>query len=156
MRKDWHRYFMRIALLVSERATCIRRQVGAVLVKDKRILSTGYNGPPKGLAHCSVVGCLRDKLGVPSGERQEICRGIHAEQNAIVQAAYFGVSINGGVIYVTHQPCITCSKLIINAGLKAVYYLNPYPDPLGEQILSEASVPLIKIDIDNEDTYYFR
>jgi len=143
-RPSWDEYFMQITQLVAKRSTCLRRKVGAILVRDKRILCTGYNGPPRGLAHCSEVGCLRDKLGIPSGERQEICRGLHAEQNAIIQAALYGISIKNSILYCTHQPCITCSKMIINAGIKKVIFLGDYPDPLAREILKEAKIELIK------------
>jgi len=133
---------MEIARQVATRSTCLRRHVGAVIVRDKRILSTGYNGAPRGLPHCDVVGCLRERLGIPSGQRQEICRGLHAEQNAIIQAALHGVSIEGGTIYVTHQPCITCAKMIINAGIVRVVCANGYPDDLARQMLQEAHVAL--------------
>lgn len=143
-RPSWDEYFMQITQLVAKRSTCLRRKVGAILVRDKRILCTGYNGPPRGLAHCSEVGCLRDKLGIPSGERQEICRGLHAEQNAIIQAALYGISIKDSILYCTHQPCITCSKMIINAGIKKIIFLGDYPDPLAREILKEAKIELIK------------
>jgi len=133
---------MEIAFKVATRSTCLRRHVGAVIVRGKRILTTGYNGPPSGLAHCDEVGCLREQLGIPSGQRQEICRGLHAEQNAIIQAALYGVSIEGSTIYVTHQPCITCAKMIINAGIKRIVYANPYPDELARSMLEEAGVIL--------------
>jgi len=136
---------MQIARVVATRSTCLRRHVGAVLVKDKRILTTGYNGAPRGLPHCLEVGCLREQLGIPSGERQELCRGLHAEQNAIIQAAYYGVSIEGATLYCTHQPCITCAKMLINAGIKRIIFEEPYPDELAEQMLREAKVELIKI-----------
>ncbi len=135
---------MQITQLVAKRSTCIRRQVGAIIVKDKRILCTGYNGPPAGLPHCSEVGCLREKLNIPSGERQEICRGLHAEQNAIIQAALHGISIKDSVLYCTHQPCITCSKMIINAGIVKVIFQGEYPDKLAREILNQAGVKLIK------------
>lgn len=142
MRPSWDQYFVEIAQQVATRSTCLRRTVGAVIVRDKRILSTGYNGPPSGVAHCDEVGCLRERLGIPSGQRQEICRGLHAEQNAIIQAALHGVSTHGGTIYVTHQPCVTCAKMIINAGLLRVVWLNGYPDALAREILEEANVAL--------------
>lgn len=142
MRPSWDEYFVEIARQVATRSTCLRRHVGAVIVRDKRILSTGYNGAPRGLAHCDVVGCLREKMGIPSGQRQEICRGLHAEQNAIIQAALHGVSIEGGTIYVTHQPCITCAKMIINAGIVRVVCANGYPDELARQMLEEAHIVL--------------
>jgi dCMP deaminase len=142
MRPSWDQYFVEIAQQVATRSTCLRRAVGAVIVRDKRILCTGYNGPPSGLAHCDEVGCLRERLGIPSGQRQEICRGLHAEQNAIIQAALHGVSTQGGTIYVTHQPCVTCAKMIINAGILRVVWLNGYPDELAREILGEANVAL--------------
>jgi dCMP deaminase len=145
-RLSWNSYFMEIARLVGQRSTCIRRKVGAVIVRDKHILATGYNGAPKGLAHCTQVGCLREELGIPSGERVEICRGIHAEQNALVQAARFGISLEGGTCYCTLQPCVTCSKLLINAGIKKIYYIEGYADKLGGEMLAQAGVDLIQID----------
>lgn len=113
---------------------------------DKRILSTGYNGAPIGLKHCEEVGCLREKLGVPSGQRHELCRGLHAEQNAIVQAANSGISIKGGTIYVTDQPCVLCAKMIINAGIKRVVFSGDYPDELSTNMLQEAGIELIKFE----------
>lgn len=144
MRPDWDSYFMQIAHLVATRSTCIRRRVGAVIVKDKRILSTGYNGVPSGLLHCLDIGCLRDKLKIPSGERQELCRGLHAEQNAIIQGAMYGVSLMGSVIYVTNQPCITCAKMLIQSGIIKIYYQGDYPDPLSLEMLDEAGIETIK------------
>ncbi|MBD3286300.1 cytidine deaminase [candidate division WOR-3 bacterium] len=141
-RLPWDEYFMRIAVLVAERSTCIRRKVGAVIVRDKHILATGYNGAPKGLPHCTEIGCLREKMGIPSGERVEICRGIHAEQNALVQAARFGISLEGGICYSTVQPCVTCTKLLINAGICRVFYIESYADKLGEEMLRQAGVEL--------------
>jgi len=138
VRPSWDKYFLEIAAVVAGRSTCLRRQVGALIVKDKRILTTGYNGAPRGLAHCLDVGCLRDDSGADSGKVHELCRGLHAEQNAIIQAALHGVSIDGGVLYSTHQPCVLCTKMIINAGLWAIYYLEPYPDPLAKRLLEEA------------------
>lgn len=133
-------YFMEIASVVAKRSTCLRQHVGAVIVKDKRILATGYNGAPSGLPHCDEVGCLRDKMDVPSGERQELCRGVHAEQNAIIQAAKFGISVDGGTLYSTHCPCITCAKMIINAGIKRVVYGREYADKRGLELLKEAGI----------------
>lgn len=144
-RPSWDEYFMEIARVVATRSTCLRRQVGAVLVKEKRILTTGYNGAPRGLPHCLDIGCLREQLKIPSGERQELCRGLHAEQNAIIQAAYYGVSIMDATIYCTHQPCITCAKMLINAGIKRIIYEEAYPDELAEQMLKEANVELMRI-----------
>ncbi len=139
-RPSWNEYFLTIATMVASRSTCLRRRVGAVLVSDKRILSTGYNGPPRGLVHCAQRGCLREELGIPSGERHEICRGLHAEQNAIIQAALFGVSIKESVLYCTTFPCIICSKMLINSGVKAIYYIDGYPDELSLEMLKEAGV----------------
>jgi dCMP deaminase len=139
-RPGWEEYFMDIARLVARRSTCLRRQVGAVVVKDKHILATGYNGTPSGIAHCSEVGCLRQKLNVPSGERHELCRGLHAEQNAIIQAAKHGVNIAGATLYCTNSPCVICSKMIINAGLEKIVYLEGYPDTLSQEMLREAGL----------------
>ncbi len=144
IRPGWNEYFMNMAQLVSTRTTCIRRGVGAVIVKEKRVLATGYNGVPKGIEHCLVRGCLREKLGIPSGQRQEICRGLHAEQNAIIQAARFGISIKDSVIYCTHQPCVTCAKMIINAGIVEVIFGGEYPDKLAIEMLKEAKIKLTK------------
>jgi dCMP deaminase len=137
---------MNITALVAQRSTCTRRAVGAIIVKDKRILSTGYNGAPTGIRHCLEVGCLRESLQVPSGERHELCRGIHAEQNAIIQAAYHGVSVNNAVLYCTNQPCAICAKMIINAGIKKIYYQSGYTDALAQEMLTEAGIDLIKHD----------
>ncbi len=145
-RPSWDEYFMEIAKLVSTRSTCLRRQVGAVLVKDKRILATGYNGAPAKLPHCLDVGCLRQQMGIPAGERHELCRGLHAEQNAIIQAAYHGVSIRGATLYCTHHPCIICTKMLINAGIERVVYLEGYPDPLSQEMLAESKVKVEKFE----------
>ncbi|MDZ4183553.1 MAG: cytidine/deoxycytidylate deaminase family protein [Desulfuromonadales bacterium] len=139
-RPSWDEYFMEIAKLVASRSTCLRRQVGAVMVKDKNILSTGYNGTPSGIRHCSEVGCLRQQMNVPSGERHELCRGLHAEQNAIIQAAKHGVNIDGAVLYCTHSPCIICSKMLINSGVKRIVCTDGYPDPLAKAMLDEAGL----------------
>lgn len=146
MRLSWDQYFMEMAEVVKKRSTCLRRQVGAVVVKDKRILSSGYNGAPSGIRHCEETGCLREQLNIPSGERHELCRGTHAEQNAIIQAALHGVKIEGATIYVTHQPCILCTKIIINAGIKTVIYQGDYPDTFSEEMLKEAGIELVKCD----------
>ncbi|MEA3406582.1 MAG: cytidine/deoxycytidylate deaminase family protein [Chloroflexota bacterium] len=151
MRPSWDDYFLQLAQQVATRSTCLRRHVGAVIVRDKQIITTGYNGPPSGLAHCDETGCLRDQLGIPSGERQEICRGLHAEQNAIIQAALHGVSTKGATIYVTHQPCITCAKMIINAGIVRVVCANSYPDELARSMLKEAGIPLEVREAENGD-----
>ena len=145
-RPSWEEYFMEIAYLVAKRSTCLRRQVGAVVVKNKNILATGYNGAPRGITHCEVAGCIREKLNVPSGERHELCRGLHAEQNAIIQAAYHGTSIAGADLYCTNRPCIICSKMIINAGIEKIYYQDGYSDPLAEEMVSESGLVLIKME----------
>ncbi|WP_148894453.1 deoxycytidylate deaminase [Geothermobacter ehrlichii] len=150
MRPGWDRYFMDIATLVASRSTCLRRQVGAVVVKAKNILATGYNGTPSGITHCEVAGCLREQLKVPSGQRHELCRGLHAEQNAIIQAARHGVNLDGGVLYCTHSPCIICSKMLINAGIRKVVYLEGYPDELSLQMLQEAGIELVPFSADEE------
>jgi dCMP deaminase len=140
---------MDITHLVAKRSTCLRRHVGAVLVKDKKILATGYNGAPSGLEHCLDVGCLRDQLGIPSGERHELCRGLHAEQNAIIQAAYHGVQIRGATLYCTNHPCIICSKMIINAGIQRIIYEEGYADALAKEMLKESRVKVERINREN-------
>jgi len=144
-RPSWQEYFAEIALLVSSRSTCLRRKVGAVLVRNKRLLTTGYNGAPSGVAHCLEVGCLRDQMGVPSGERHELCRGLHAEQNAIIQAATHGISIEGADLYCTNLPCIICTKMLLNAGIRRVFYLDGYADEMSLAMMEEAGVELIHL-----------
>ena len=139
-RPDWESYFMTLAAVAATRSTCLRRHVGAVIVRDGQVIGTGYNGSPKGTPHCSETGCLRSVLNIPSGERQEMCRGSHAEMNAIAQAASVGVSTAGAVLYCTHSPCAFCSKAIINAGIRRVVYLNSYPDELAERLRAEAGL----------------
>ena len=139
-RPTWDEYFLGIADLISRRSTCLRRRVGAVLVKDKRILATGYNGAPREIAHCSETGCIREKLNIPSGERHELCRGLHGEQNAFLQAALHGTSLKGASLYSTTQPCIICAKMIINAGIKEIIIKGGYPDKMARDILREAKV----------------
>ena len=139
-RPDWDHYFMEIARVVSKRSTCLRRSVGAVIVKNRQIVATGYNGTPSGLEHCAVTGCLREQLKVPSGKMHELCRGIHAEQNAVVQAAFHGVSVNGGTLYCTHQPCVICAKMIVNSGISRVVYGEGYPDEFAMQMFEMAGV----------------
>jgi dCMP deaminase len=140
-RPSWDEYFMRIAALVSERATCVRRRVGAVLVRDKRLISTGYNGAPSGISHCLDVGCLRQQQNIPSGERHELCRGLHAEQNAIIQAALYGVSVEGATLYCTNLPCAICTKMLVNSRIVAIYYKDGYADSLASLLLNEAGIP---------------
>ncbi|HHT9120435.1 MAG TPA: deoxycytidylate deaminase [Candidatus Hypogeohydataceae bacterium YC41] len=139
-RPSWDEYFLRITKEVAQRSTCLRRQVGALLVLNKRILATGYNGAPKGLAHCLDIGCLREKLGIPPGERQELCRGLHAEMNALLQAASYGTQIEGATLYTTNHPCITCAKMLINCGVRRIVALDDYPDGLAKDILKEAGM----------------
>jgi dCMP deaminase len=146
VRPSWDEYFMDIVELVKKRSTCLRRQVGALIVKDKRILATGYNGAPTRCKHCAEIGCLRDELKIPSGQRHEVCRAAHAEQNAIVQAAYSGTCVKGGIMYVTTQPCVLCAKLIINAGIIKVVFKGDYPDPLAMELLQEAGVRVVKYE----------
>jgi dCMP deaminase len=133
---------MKITHDVAERSTCLRRRVGALIVLEKRILATGYNGAPSGLRHCAETGCLREQLKVPSGERQEICRALHAEQNAIIQAASHGVPIRGATLYCTTQPCVTCAKMIINSEIRRVMFEGDYPDTLALEMLNESGVTL--------------
>ena len=146
-RKSWDEYFMEIAEIVKTRSTCLRRQVGAVIVKDNRIITTGYNGAPSGLRHCTEIGgCERARLNIPSGQRHELCRALHAEQNAIIQAAKIGVSTEGATIYITLQPCVICAKMLVNAGIKRIVFKGEYPDKLSKAILEEADVELVVMD----------
>ena len=148
-RPSWDEYFMQMAELTAQRSTCLRRQVGAILVKEKHIIATGYNGAPKGLPHCEELGgCLREKLEIPSGERHELCRALHAEQNAIIQAATLGQSIEGATIYITHQPCIICAKMIINAGISRIVIRRGYPDEMSRGMLREAG---LKVELIGEN-----
>ena len=141
-RPSWDEYFMKLANEVATRTTCLRRGVGALIVKERRILATGYNGVLTGLRHCDVTGCLRQQLGVPSGQRHEICRGLHAEQNALLQAARYGINIEGASIYITTQPCVVCAKMLINAGISEIIYQNPYPDELSMELLKESGIKM--------------
>lgn len=145
-RPTWPEYFMSITRMVATRSTCLRRHVGAILVKDKRILATGYNGAPAGLRHCAETGCLREDTSIPSGMRHELCRGLHAEQNAIIQAAFHGIPIQGASLYCTNKPCVICSKMLINAGIRAVYHAEGYDDPLADSMLAEAGIDLVLLD----------
>ncbi len=143
-RPSWDEYFMEITHLVARRSTCLRRRVGAVVVKDKNILATGYNGAPSGVAHCLEVGCMRERLAIASGERHELCRGLHAEQNAIIQAAKHGTNINGSTLYCTTMPCVICSKMIINAGIRQIVFEEGYSDPLAEEMIKEAGIGIVR------------
>lgn len=150
-RPSWKKYFMDITCLVAKRSTCTRRAVGAIIVKDRRVLATGYNGAPSQVRHCAETGCLRAQLAVPSGERHELCRGIHAEQNAIIQAAYHGASIKGGTLYCTNLPCSICAKMIINAGIRRIIYQSGYADAISQEMLDEAQVELIHFESDETE-----
>ncbi|MDD5027333.1 MAG: cytidine/deoxycytidylate deaminase family protein [Candidatus Omnitrophica bacterium] len=144
-RPSWDEYFLEVARLVAKRSTCLRRSVGAVLVKDKRILATGYNGAPAGLKHCADVGCMRQKLKIPSGERHELCRALHAEQNALIQASLYGISVKGSTLYATCQPCVICVKMLINAGIREIVIAGAYPDKMAADFLKEAGIKVKKI-----------
>lgn len=143
---------MDITRLVATRSTCLRRQVGAILVKDRNILATGYNGVPSGISHCDAAGCLRERLKVPSGERHELCRGLHAEQNAIIQAARHGINIEASILYCTTMPCIICTKMLINAGITKVVYAEGYADDLAREMISETGIKVIHFVPDNQGT----
>lgn len=143
-RPSWEEYFLELAELVARRSTCLRRNVGAVLVKEERIISTGYNGAPRGLHHCLDLGCLRQELNIPSGQRYELCRGVHAEQNAIINAAFYGVSTRGAILYCTNQPCIICARMIINAGIIKVVHKGDFDDNLALQFMEEAGVEVVE------------
>ncbi len=153
-RMPWPEYFMNITSLVAERSTCARRKVGAIAVKNKRILATGYNGAPRNMRDCLEVGCLREQLGIPSGQRHELCRGLHAEQNVIIQAAVHGISLEGATVYCTHQPCLICTKMLLNCGVVSVLYASPYPDSMAEEMFAEAGVDLARLVVppDGENT----
>ncbi|MFA6431684.1 MAG: cytidine/deoxycytidylate deaminase family protein [Candidatus Margulisiibacteriota bacterium] len=143
-RPSWDEYFLKITYDVAERATCIKRKVGSIIVKEHRILSSGYNGAPKGFSHCSEDTCIRKQMDVSSGHRHELCRGLHAEQNAIIQAAWHGVSIEGGTLYCTYQPCVICVKMMINAGIVKLVYTGSYPDELAAEMLKESKMEVVK------------
>ena len=145
-RPDWDSYFSKIASEVAKRSTCLRRQVGAVLVRDKRILTTGYNGAPSGLPHCAQVGCIREKLHIRSGEHHELCRGLHAEMNTVIQAAIYGVSVANSTLYCAVLPCSLCAKILVNVGVKRIVAAGNYPDKLSKEILSAARVEVVRLD----------
>ncbi len=147
-RPSWNEYFMRMAALASSRSTCLRRRVGAVVVKDRMVLSTGYNDTPRGLPNCGDGGCARCASAVPSGQALDTCLCLHAEQNAIIQAAYHGAAIAGGTIYITHQPCLTCAKMIVNVGIVRIIVAGDYPDPLAVEMLANAGVTLERLSLD--------
>lgn len=147
VRPDWDEYFLKITKVVAERSTCLRRSVGAIIVKDKKILATGYNGAPIGITHCDKTGCIRIKFNVPSGQRHELCRGLHSEQNALLQAALHGVSVKGATLYSTIQPCIICAKMLINAGIKEIVISGEYPDKMAAEFLKEAGIKVRTYDM---------
>jgi dCMP deaminase len=145
-RISWDEYFMEMAKLAAKRSTCLRRQVGAVIVQDKHVVATGYNGAPKGIPHCGELGgCYREKNNIPSGERHELCRALHAEQNAIIQAATYAQGIDGATIYITHQPCVICAKMIINSGIERIVVNDGYPDQMAVDILEEAGLRIVRL-----------
>jgi len=144
-RPSWDEYFVELADLVASRSTCLRRHVGAVLVRKERIIATGYNGAPRSLSHCMDIGCMREEMGIPSGQRYELCRGVHAEQNAIINAAYYGVSTQETVLYCTNQPCIICARILINAGIIRVVHRGDFNDNLALQFMQEAGIELVEI-----------
>jgi dCMP deaminase len=144
-RPSWDEYFLQMAKFISSRSTCLRRRVGAVAVRDKRILATGYNGAPSGLKHCIDIGCLREKLRIPSGQRHELCRALHAEQNVLIQAGLYGISLKGSTFYATNQPCVICAKMLINAGIKEIVIASGYPDKMAMDFLKEAGIKVKKI-----------
>ncbi|MDR1617147.1 MAG: cytidine/deoxycytidylate deaminase family protein [Syntrophomonadaceae bacterium] len=150
-RPSWDEYFMQVAKLVATRSTCLRRRVGAVLVRQERIISTGYNGSPRGIVHCEKTGCLRNMMSIPSGERYELCRGVHAEQNAIINAAYYGINTAGTVLYCTEQPCIICARMIINAGIVRIIHNGDFQDDLSLKLLHEAGIPIEFMTLEKED-----
>ena len=144
MRPDWDEYFLKLVKIIATRSTCLRRQVGALLVKDKRLIASGYNGTPTGMPHCLDIGCLREQLKIPSGERQELCRGLHAEMNAIIQAAIYGVSTDGTTLYCTNYPCVLCAKTLVQAGIKRVVFISDYPDKEAKAVFEQAKIPIIQ------------
>ncbi|MCF6157660.1 MAG: cytidine deaminase [wastewater metagenome] len=150
-RPSWDEYFLRITREVAQRSTCLRRQVGALLVVDKHILATGYNGAPSGIQHCLEIGCLREKLKIPPGERHELCRGLHAEMNALIQAAHYGIKISGATLYSTTFPCSLCVKMLVNAGIKRIVALADYPDPLAKEMLAMAGIKVEIVNLDDPE-----
>ena len=150
-RPDNDEYFMEMAFLVSKRSTCLRRRVGAVIVRDKHVISTGYNGSPRGTKHCEELGCIRQQMNIPSGTRHELCRGVHAEQNAITQAAYFGTSVANATIYTTTFPCSMCAKILINAGITEVVYADGYVDDLSKKLVAETNIKVREYKLDKAD-----
>ena len=140
---------MKLAWLVAERSTCLRHHVGAVIARDKRILTTGYNGAAAGTKDCIELQCLRDEMKIPSGQRHEICRAIHAEQNAIIQGGFHGINIKGSTLYCTHSPCVLCAKMIVNAGIKRVAACVEYPDPSFKELFNQAGIEYSSVQVQN-------
>lgn len=145
VRPSWDEYFMEIAEIVKQRSTCLRRKVGAVIVKNNRILTTGYNGAPPGAKHCDEIGCLRESMSIPSGERHELCRALHAEQNAVIQAAKYGIPIEEASIYTTTYPCVICAKILIASGIKRIIYRGGYPDELSGRFIKDSGIKISEI-----------
>ncbi|MDO4952568.1 MAG: cytidine/deoxycytidylate deaminase family protein [Synergistaceae bacterium] len=156
-RTTWDEYFLQIARLVASRSTCLRKQVGAVIVKDRHILATGYNGSPQGTRHCTEIGCVREEMKIPHGARYEMCRACHGEENAILQSARHGVSIEGADIYCTHKPCINCTKMILNSGIKRVFYeTDDLPlNGLQEDLIAQAKVEFIQLKLNGQNSQNF-
>ena len=150
-RIDKENYYLDIAETVSERSTCLRRHYGAIIVQSDEVIATGYNGAPSGVPHCLEVGCLRATLGIPSGQRHEICRGIHAEQNVIIQAAVHGISLRGAELFCTTYPCFICAKMLINCGVKRIWVSENYPDDLSKNMLAEAGVEVLHLPHGQDD-----
>jgi dCMP deaminase len=148
-RPSWDEYFMKLAWLVAERSTCLRHHVGAVITGNKRILTTGYNGAAAGVKDCLTLGCLRNELKIPSGQRHEICRAIHAEQNAIIQGGFSGINIRNSTLYCTHSPCVLCAKMIVNAGIKRVVMGIVYPDESYKDLFAQAKIEYVSLQIED-------
>ncbi|GHT68578.1 cytidine deaminase [Endomicrobiia bacterium] len=148
-RPSWDKYFVKITWLVAERSTCVRHHVGAVIVRDKRVLTTGYNGAAAGTQDCLSLGCLRNALNIPSGQRHEMCRAIHAEQNAIIQGGFHGINIKNSTLYCTHSPCVLCAKMIVNAGIKKVVVGIEYPDNTFKELFSEVGIEFSTLQLNN-------
>ncbi len=149
-RPDWDSYFMEIARISARRSTCLRGKTGALLVRDRRVLTTGYNGPPSGLKHCDETGCIRNRECVPDGERLEVTRGLHSIQNTIIQAAVFGISIKDSILYTTHPPCSICARMLINAGILKIIIDKGYPSGLSLSMLQQGGIEIVSWDRDND------
>lgn len=156
VRPSWDEYFLKMAFLVAERSTCNRHHVGAVVVRDKRLLTTGYNGAAAGVRDCCELGCLRDEQNIASGTRHEICRAIHAEQNAIIQAGLHGINIRGSTIYCTHSPCILCAKMLVNAGITRFVTCGAYPDESFRSLFEEAGIVFENVGVPRFDIFILK